>query len=139
MVPIGEQIGEQKVPKREHKNERTHSAKTDNKRRSFGTIRTVTKRGPQYLEASYLAPAYALAENPQLPKRYTKTVEKEFVAELEVWLAEAQKQIKLNAWTPPTRLNKKELDVQTMTFAEPADMYMCNIRKPNNSTNKPPH
>lgn len=106
-------------------------AKTNNKRRSFGTIRTVTKRGTQYLEASYPTPAYALAKNPQLPKRYTKTVETQFVAELEVWLAEAQKQIKLNAWTPPTRLNKKELDIQTMTFSELADMYMRNIRKPN--------
>lgn len=96
-ILIGEQIGE-------HKNERTHAAKTDNKRRSFGTIRTVIKRGTQYLEASYPIPAYALAKNPQLPKRYTKTVEKQFVVELEVWPAEAQKQIKLNVWQSPAKL-----------------------------------
>lgn len=100
-------------------------------RRSFGALKEKTIRGNVYLEASYPTPAYALAENPQLPQRYYKTLAPQFKAELEMWLAEAQKQIALNTWTPPVRLNKKELDVQTMTFAELADMYMRNIRKPN--------
>lgn len=102
-------------------------------RRRFGTLRTVTKHGHEYIEASYPTPLDAFAKWPNLPKRQTKTVAPDFIGEAEAWLSEAERAIKLDAWTPPQLIRETQRR-ETITFAEYATQWVRNRRK---STGEP--
>lgn len=92
-------------------------------RRRFGTLRTVTKHGHEYIEASYPTPLDAFAKWPNLPKRQTKTVAPDFIGEAEAWLSEAERAIKLDAWMPP-QLTRKTERREAVTFAEYAAQWL---------------
>ena len=102
-------------------------------RRRFGTLRTVTKHGHEYIEASYPTPLDAFAKWPNLPKRQTKTVAPDFIGEAEAWLSEAERAIKLDAWTPPQLIRETQRR-ETLTFAQYAAKWLDNRRK---STGEP--
>lgn len=70
-------------------------------RRSFGKIRKKTKNNYEYLEASYLPPASARDKWPWLPARITKTMRPEYKTDLQHWLDDAERLIRLDAWEPP--------------------------------------
>lgn len=99
-------------------------------RRSFGRLRTITKNGHEYIEASYQTPVEAFSQWPSLPKRQYKTVLPEFKIQAESWLNEAERDIKLGAWVPPkTKREKKHR--QTITFRVYAEQWLDNRRKAN--------
>ena len=101
-------------------------------RRSFGKIRTIHKSGKTYLEASYPTPLDALADNPTLPKRYYKTLAQQYKPELEAWLADAEKQIKLGSWQPPKRILHKDVS-HGMTIGRLCEIYLKEVRKSDGS------
>lgn len=101
--------------------------------RRFGYIRPITKRGKAYLEASYQPPLELLAKYPNLKKRYTKTMRPEYRPELEAWLYENEQAIKQGIWTPPVRLNRKDLLKDAITLREYAEKYVDEHRKPDGS------
>lgn len=101
--------------------------------RRFGNIRKVKKYGNDYLEASYPTPVDAAQENPSLPARITKTVRAAYRADLEVWLAQAEKDIKNGIWEPPLRFKKKNIVSATITFKEYAEQYVATHRKADGS------
>lgn len=101
--------------------------------RRFGNIRKVKKYGNDYLEASYPTPVEAAQENPLLPARITKTVRAAYRADLEVWLAQAEKDIKNGIWEPPLRFKKKNIISATITFKEYAEQYVIEHRKADGS------
>lgn len=100
-------------------------------KRRFGTIKKIKRAYGDALEASYTTPIQALESNPQLPKRYSKTLPAAYRSELESWLAQAEKDITLGVWQPPVKLKRKEVNLNAVTFAQVADMYMEQQRKPN--------
>ena len=99
-------------------------------RRSFGSLRVITKHGHDYIEASYLTPVEAFSRWPDLPKRQYKVVQPEFETEAVAWLNEAEREIKLGAWTPPQR--KREMaHRQAITFRDYAVQWLRDRRKAN--------
>lgn len=74
---------------------------TKTKRRRFGAIKRITRGGRDWLEASYQTPLDAFTTWPNLPKRQYKVVAPEYAAELDAWLADAEKRISFGEWTPP--------------------------------------
>ena len=102
-------------------------------RRSFGRLKKVTRSYGAAYVARYSTPPAALAENPSLPKEFTRTLPAAYRVELEAWLAQAEKEIALGTWTPPAKINRHEIDKSSITFAQLADDYMQNQRKPDGS------
>ena len=102
-------------------------------RRSFGRLKKVTRSYGSAYVARYSTPPAALAENPSLPKEFTRTLPAAYRVELEAWLAQAEKEIALGTWTPPAKINRHEIDKSSITFAQLADDYMQNQRKPDGS------
>ncbi|MFC0264933.1 tyrosine-type recombinase/integrase [Alloscardovia macacae] len=100
-------------------------------RRNFGQIKPVKRSYGAALEARYQTPIEALRENPSLPRQFTKTLPAEYREELEVWLAQAKKEIELGVWQPPTKIGRDTIDAGALTFTELAADYMENARKPN--------
>ncbi|OXN01435.1 tyrosine-type recombinase/integrase [Bifidobacterium vansinderenii] len=92
-------------------------------RRSFGAIRTVTKKGRQYLEGSYPTPPDALAGDHSLPKRITKTVAPDRSGELEEWLRQAQLSIELGTWESPAK-KKIQRQRDSITFHDYAERWI---------------
>lgn len=97
-------------------------------RRRFGRLRTITKHGHDYVEASYLTPAWAFAKWPGLPKRQYKVVTPEFETEAVSWLNTAERDIKLDAWTPP-QIDRAREKREAVTFREYAEQWVRERRK----------
>lgn len=97
-------------------------------RRHFGSLRTVTKHGHEYIEASYPTPLEAFSKWPNLPKRQTKTVIPDFIGEAEAWLSRAERDIKLGAWIPPQQ-RRETTRRESMTFGEYARRWLDGRRK----------
>ncbi|PLS32102.1 integrase [Bifidobacterium margollesii] len=99
-------------------------------RRRFGRLRTITKHGHEYIEASYLTPLWAFSQWPNLPKRQYKVVQPEYETEAVAWLTEAEKAITLGAWTPP-QLERARERREAVTFRDYAEQWVRNRRKAN--------
>lgn len=97
-------------------------------RRSFGKLRTIVRSGHEYIEASYLTPLWAFGKWPNLPKRQYKIVQPEFETEAVAWLNRAEREIKLEAWTPP-QLEREEKRRQAVTFSEYAKQWLDSRRR----------
>ncbi|MBW3088789.1 site-specific integrase [Bifidobacterium sp. 82T24] len=92
-------------------------------RRAFGKIRTITRKGIHYLEASYPTPPDALADDPSLPKRITRTASEDRRGELEEWLRQARLSIELGTWEPPRKRRERQKREST-TFHDYAEDWI---------------
>lgn len=99
-------------------------------RRRFGRLRTVTKHGHDYIEASYLTPVEAFDKWPDLPKRQYKVVTSEYETEAVAWLDKAERDIRLEAWTPP-QIERARERREAVTFREYAERWLRERRKAN--------
>lgn len=98
------------------------------KRRRFGAVRAVTRSGRRYLEASYPTPPDAFTRWPGIPKRQSRILPVEYAAELDAWLADAEKRIALGSWTPP-QAEKAERERDEVLFADYARRWAENRRR----------
>lgn len=87
------------------------------RRRRFGSVRRLNRHGRDYLEASYPTPQDAFARWPGLPRRQSRMLPAEYAAELDAWLADAEKRITLGSWTPP-QVERAEQERDGITFAD---------------------
>ena len=101
---------------------------TKTKRRRFGAVKRITRGGRDWLEGSYPTPLDAFATWPDLPKRQYKMVAPEYAAELDAWLADAEKRIAFNLWTPP-QVERAERERDEITFADYARRWADTHRR----------
>lgn len=87
------------------------------RRRRFGSVRRLNRHGRDYLEASYPTPQDAFARWPGLPRRQSRMLPAEYAAELDAWLADAEKRISFGEWTPP-QVERAKRERDGVTFAE---------------------
>ena len=87
------------------------------RRRRFGSVRRLNRHGRDYLEASYPTPQDAFARWSGLPRRQSRMLPAEYAAELDAWLADAEKRIALGSWTPP-QVERAEQERDGITFAD---------------------
>ena len=98
------------------------------RRRRFGSVRRLNRHGRDYLEASYPTPQDAFARWPGLPRRQSRMLPAEYAAELDAWLADAEKRITLGSWTPP-QVERAEQERDGITFADYAHRWADTHRR----------
>ena len=98
------------------------------RRRRFGSVRRLNRHGRDYLEASYPTPQDAFARWPGLPRRQSRMLRAEYAAELDAWLADAEKRITLGSWTPP-QVERAEQERDGITFADYARRWADTHRR----------
>lgn len=88
--------------------------------RKFGKIVVKpSKANPKWIEASYLTPAAAFSEWPDLPNRQTATFPctQDGRDEAAAWLTRARRRIEADVWEPERIVKRKAKD-HALTFAE---------------------
>ena len=100
------------------------------KRRKFGKIVKRTRKGETVYEASYLVPDNLRSQYPTLPERYYKTAKAAYYSDLEAWLYDAERSIRLGAWKPPTQVHNRRSGKHIL-FRDYATTYVNTHRKPN--------
>lgn len=95
----------------------------NSKRRRFGKIRKTPRSGLVYYEASYPTPPEAFEKWPWLHKRQYKTVTPERRGDLDAWLRDAERLIRLDAWEPPN-LKEARRTSETIKFTDYAAKWV---------------
>lgn len=98
------------------------------KRRKFGKVRVVERGTRRWLEGSYLVPLDLADKWPGLPERIYKTVPIEYEAQLEAWLAAAERDIRLGVWVPPQIAHNREYAAR-ITFDEYVLQWLAGRRR----------
>lgn len=100
------------------------------KRRRFGTVRTVTQRGIEYVQGRFATPQEWLDKDQTLPKTQTMTVRAEFISDVEAWLHENETLIRANKWIPKP-VQEAITRRSEITFAEYANQWLETRSKAN--------